>query len=122
MNIITLINAFFVKSVYAQETVTSTLPIPSLPEIITFLVRIFFTISGLAALLYLLLGAFSWITSAGNKENVQKAQEKIQAAIIGLLLIVVVLAIGVTLEQFVFNKEICLGISCPITIPSLLKK
>ena len=98
-----------------NATVAMNFQIPSLPDMISFLIKMFFFIAGLAALLYLLMGAFSWVTSSGDKENVKKAQDKIQAAVIGLIIIVFVLAIMVTLEQFVFNKKFCLGISCPVT-------
>jgi amino acid transporter len=94
---------------------------PSLTDVLSFAIRGFFIIAGIVALLYLLLGALSWITSGGNKENVTKAQEKIQAAILGLILIVAVLAIIVTLEQVVFNEQICLGISCSLKIPQLIQ-
>ncbi|MBI4225630.1 hypothetical protein HY612_00790 [Candidatus Roizmanbacteria bacterium] len=95
--------------------------IPTLGDILTFMIRAFFIVAGLAALLFLLLGALSWVTSGGNKENVDKARDKITAAILGLILIVAVLAIIVTLEQVVFGGRLCLGLSCPITIPSLLQ-
>jgi cytochrome bd-type quinol oxidase subunit 2 len=95
--------------------------IPNLGEILTFVIRFFFVLAGLAALLYLLLGALSWITSGGNKENVEKARDKIQAAIVGMIVIVLVVALIWTLEQVVFKETLCFGISCPITIPSLLK-
>lgn len=95
--------------------------IPTLGDVLTFLIRAFFVIGGLMALLYLLLGAFAWITSGGNKENVDKAREKITNAVIGVILIAVVLAVIVTLEQVVFGSKICFGLSCPITIPSLVK-
>lgn len=95
--------------------------IPDLADLLTFVIRIFFVIAGLVALLYLLLGAFSWITSGGDEDNVKKAREKITAAIIGVVLIVAVLAVIVTLEQVVFRKEICFGISCPATIPNLVR-
>lgn len=95
--------------------------IPSLSEILTFAIRGFFIIGGLVALIFLLLGALSWITSGGDKENISKAQSKITSAIVGVILIVVVLALIVTLEQVVFARRLCLGLSCPITIPSLLK-
>lgn len=94
--------------------------IPSLADVISFLIKAFFVIAGLAALLYLLLGAFAWVTSGGDKENVKKAQDKIQASIIGLLILVAVLAIIVTLEQVVFSQKLCLGITCPLTIPRLI--
>jgi hypothetical protein len=94
--------------------------IPGLADILTFIIRIFFVIAGLVALLYLLLGAFSWITSSGEEEAVGKARQKITAAVIGVILIVAVLAVIVTLEQVVFKTKICFGISCPATIPSLV--
>jgi len=95
--------------------------IPTLSRILTFTIRMFFILAGLAALVMLLLGAFSWITSGGDKDKVHAAQSKIQAAVLGLIMIVVVLALVVTLEQVVFAGRLCFGLSCPITIPSLLK-
>ena len=95
--------------------------IPSLGDILTFTVRVFFVIAGLAALLYLLLGALAWITSGGDKDAVSAAQQKIQAAVIGMILIVAVLAIIWTLEQVVFKRRICLGLSCPLTLPGLIE-
>jgi hypothetical protein len=94
---------------------------PTLAQILTFAIRLIFIIGGLAALVMLLLGAFSWITSGGEKDKVQAAQQKIQAAVLGVIMIAVVLAVVVTLEQVVFAGRICLGLSCGITIPSLLK-
>jgi hypothetical protein len=95
--------------------------IPSFSEILTFAVRAIFVFAGLAALFFLLQGAFAWITSGGEKDAIAKAQAKIQAAVLGVIMIAVVLAIAVTLEQVVFARKICFGLSCPITIPSLLK-
>jgi len=95
--------------------------IPSLGDILTFIIRAFFVIAGLAALLYLLLGALAWITSGGDKEAITAAQQKIQAAVIGMILIVAVLAIIWTLEQVIFNRRICLGLSCPLTLPGLIE-
>lgn len=94
--------------------------IPNFGEVLTFIIRFFFVAAGLATLIFLLLGAFSWITSGGNKENVEKAREKIQAAVIGIVLVVVVLALVALFEQVVFQKKICFGLTCPITFPSLL--
>jgi hypothetical protein len=94
---------------------------PELQDIITFLVRFLFVVAGLAALLYLLLGAISWITAGGNKESVDKAREKIQNAVIGLILVFVVLAIVVLLERIIFPTDCGLGISKKICIPSLVR-
>jgi len=100
--------------------VTPGIGIPSLGGILGFIIKFFFTIAALIALIYLLLGALAWITSGGNKESVDKAQQKIQAAVIGLVVIAAVLALAVTLETYVFKQQICFGISCDIKIPSLL--
>ena len=96
--------------------------IPDLADILTFLIRGFFILAGVMALLMLLMGALAWVTSGGNKENVDKAVDKITAAVLGLIIIVAVLAIIVTMEQIVFGQRLCLGLSCGITIPSLLQE
>lgn len=95
--------------------------IPTFGDILTFLIRGFFALAGVAALVFLLLGAFSWVTSGGNKENVEKAREKIIAAITGVILVIVVVAIVATLEQVVFQQKLCFGLTCPFTVPALLK-
>ena len=94
--------------------------IPSLAVVIGFLIKFLFFFAGLAALLYLLLGAFAWVTSSGDKENVKKAQDKIQAAVIGLVIIVTVVVLIATLEQVVLKGSFCIGLTCPIKIPALL--
>ena len=94
--------------------------IPSLGGILTFVIRLFFVVAGLAALFFLLLGALAWVTSGGSKDAVEGAQKKIIAAVVGVVLIVVVLSIIVTLEQIVFHCAICFGISCEVTIPSII--
>ncbi len=126
-----IVPALYLGSVYivgAQQTVKVQegagglgFAIPDLSLLLTFLIRVFFAIAGLAALLYLLLGALAWITSGGSKEGVDKARDKIEAAIIGLIVIVAVLSLMWTMEQVVFNKSLCFGISCNLTLPVLLK-
>ncbi len=112
-------------AVYAETPpplqVTLPFVIPSLGEILTFAIRTFFTVAALVALVYLILGAFAWITSGGDKEAVKKAQDKITNALLGLIIIVAVLAVAITLEQVVFNKEVCFGLTCPVRIPTLLE-
>ena len=114
----------FDSTVTCQEIDTGELgfKIPSLGDLLTFAIRAFFVIAGLAALFYLLLGALGWVTSGGDKDAVTAAREKIQAAVIGMILIVAVLAIIWTLEQVIFNRRICLGLSCPLTLPGLIEQ
>lgn len=109
-------------TVYAQDVTYGTVKlgfaIPSFDEDLTFIIRGFFLVAGLIALLYLLLGALSWITSGGNKENVDKAREKIQAALIGVILVFIVLAIVGVVENIL---SLGLGITKPIVFPKLIK-
>ena len=95
--------------------------IPSLGDILTFAIRAFFAIAGIAALFYMLIGAFGWVTSGGDKDAISAAREKIQAAVVGMILIVAVLALIWTLEQVIFKRRICLGLSCPVTLPGLIE-
>ncbi len=94
--------------------------IPNLSTVLSFAIRLIFIIGGLSALVFLLLGALAWITSGGEKEKVSEAQKKIQAAVIGVIMIAVVLTVVVTLEQVVFGRAICFGLSCDIVIPPLI--
>lgn len=103
------------------DTNTLNFQIPTFGDILTFIIRLFFVMAGLAALIYLLLGAFTWITSGGNKESVEKSRDKIQAAIVGIILVVIVVAILATLEQVVFSGKLCFGLTCPVSIPALLQ-
>jgi len=107
-----------IPKVYAQAvTIRPGITPPSLSDIIAFVIRGFFILAGLAAILYLLQGAFAWITSGGSKENVQKAQEKIQAAVLGLIIIFIVLSLVVLVEN-IFN--VGLGVSKEIRVPTLV--
>ncbi|MCX6730223.1 MAG: hypothetical protein NTZ55_00040 [Candidatus Roizmanbacteria bacterium] len=113
------------KTSFAQVSSTSRVAvgwtIPSLADVVGFLIKFLFFFAGLAALLYLLLGAFSWVTSSGDKENVKKAQDKIQAAVVGLVIIVVVLVIIATMEQVVLKGTFCVGLTCNIAPPQLIQ-
>lgn len=95
--------------------------IPSLADVIGFTIKFLFFFAGLAALLYLLLGAFSWVTSSGDKENVKKAQDKIQAAVVGLVIIVVVLVLIATMEQVILKNTFCVGLTCNVAPPVLIQ-
>ncbi|MDH7476013.1 MAG: hypothetical protein QHH09_00895 [Microgenomates group bacterium] len=128
MKILNWIKNLIIKPAIAQTTPNPTggmitLPFqnPTLGDVLSFAIRTLFTIAGLAALLYLVLGALSWVTSGGDKEKVDKAQHKIQAAVIGLIVLVAVVALAITLEQVVFSGKICLGFTCPVSFGTLLK-
>lgn len=95
------------------------LPVVGFGQLLTFFIRMIFVIAGIAALIYGLLGGIAWITSGGGKEEITAARDKIQAAIVGVFVLIVVLTVIWTLEQLVFNRTLCFGISCDVTIPGL---
>lgn len=68
-------------------------PQQGLGNIIGFGIRMFILVAGLFLIIYLLWGAFDWITSGGEKEKITKAQNKITNAVIGILLVFVVLMV-----------------------------
>ena len=55
--------------------------------IVSFIVSFIIVIAFLAALLFIVIGAFQWITSGGDKQKVADARNHIIAAIIGLIVI-----------------------------------
>lgn len=57
-------------------------------EYTVYLWRAAITIGALAVIVYFLLGAFTWITSGGDKAKVEDARNKITNAVIGLVLLV----------------------------------
>jgi hypothetical protein len=67
-------------------------PVEGLGSLIGWGLNIFIILDGLFMLVYLLWGAFDWISSSGDKEKVNKAQSKITNALIGMILIFAILA------------------------------
>lgn len=76
-------------------------PISSIPDnpteaigaLISTGIHIFIFVAAIAMMIYLLLGAFEWIVSGGEKEKITKAQLKITNAVVGIVVIIAVLAI-----------------------------
>jgi len=75
-------------------------PVSSIPtdpataagSLISLVIQVFIFIAALALLIYLMLGAFEWITSGGDKDKLSKAQLKITNAIVGIFVIIVALS------------------------------
>lgn len=65
------------------------------------------------AMIYLLTGAFHWITSGGDKTNLENARGKIIHAIVGLIVLASVWAVMTLVGQF-------LGIEFPnLSLPTI---
>ncbi len=68
-------------------------PILGLGKLITFGINAFILVSGFALLIYLLWGAFEYITSGGESERINKARDKMVHAVIGIIVVFLALVI-----------------------------
>lgn len=96
-----IFNLIFVKIAYAGTvnlgTVTGVGPFQTaaassgsgLERLISLIVGALTAISGIAFLIYFVLGGLSWITAGGKQDAVQKAQKQMTDAAIGLIVVVV---------------------------------
>jgi len=91
----------------------------ALASLIGFFIQIVFLVGGLAALVYLLWGALDWLMSSGEKEKIQKAQNKIMNAVIGLLLIVVSFTVFSFIMGTVLGGKFGIGGDFKITVPGI---
>ncbi len=57
-------------------------------DIILYFINLVLLIVGIVAVLFLIIGGFRYITSAGNDESVESAKKTIQNAIIGLIVVI----------------------------------
>lgn len=72
----------------------------ALGKIISSLIGAFLIIAFVLALIYLLTGGLAWITSEGDKQNLEKARQKITQAIVGLVIVASAYAIFKLVGQF----------------------
>jgi len=76
-------------------------PISSIPSeptvafgsLISAGIYLFIVVASLAMLIYLMLGAYEWIISGGEKDRLSKAQLKITNAVVGIIVMIVVLSV-----------------------------
>ncbi|MBI4973347.1 hypothetical protein HZC27_01925 [Candidatus Roizmanbacteria bacterium] len=94
-------------------------PVQGLGNLIAFFIQIVLFIGGLAALLYLLWGAFDWINSSGEKEKLTKAQNKMMNAVIGLILMVAAFTIFSFVMGTVLGGKFGIGGDFQITLPRI---
>ena len=81
------------------------------------IVGILLTIATVWAFWQLLVGAFDWISSGGDKSRIETAQQKILHAIIGLILVFAAWAIFLVLLRFL--GIIGTGGQINLTLPNL---
>jgi hypothetical protein len=83
----------------------------TLGDVISGLIPLIFVGAGLLLFLYLIIGGFELLTSAGNPKSVESAKNKITNAIIGFLIIFVAYWLTQILETI-------LGISILVPRPT----
>jgi|SRR5581483_12007108 len=65
----------------------------SLPELISNVVKIMLMFAGIIAVVFIIIGGYQYITSAGNDEAAEKGKKTLVNAIIGIVVIVLSYAI-----------------------------
>lgn len=79
--------------VFAQGSTSINITKPDIVKITDFgvliggIVGIALVVAAIFAFFYLIYGGISWITSGGDKAGVEAAQHRIQAALLGLLIV-----------------------------------
>lgn len=85
--------------------------------VLTNAIKIAVIIGALFALFMLITGAFDWITSEGEKENIDKARRKITNAFVGLailaLAIIIIRIVGTILNVDLLNPGAIKPLSAP---------
>lgn len=71
----------------------ATVQITNLGKLLGSLVGVVLILAALAAFFFLIYGGISWIISGGDKSKVETAQKRIQAALLGLIIVFAVWAL-----------------------------
>lgn len=74
-------------------------PAATLGTVIAFFIRMFLILASMFVLIYLLWGAFDWVTSGGDKAKVEKAQYKMTQAVIGIVVVIASLGLWLILTD-----------------------
>lgn len=91
------------------------LRITSIGQLISSLISLVLVIAGILAFVYLIWGGLQWITSGGDKGNVEVAQKRIQAALVGLFIVFASWAVMLLIQSFLGVNFV--GGSFPIQLP-----
>jgi len=69
--------------------------------LVSSLMSFIMAVAALAVLIFLLLGAIEWITSAGDKNKLESARNKMMHAALGIIILSATTAIFMVIQQFV---------------------
>lgn len=83
-----------------NQNLQNTTGVDYLQKLITALVTLAFVVGVVLFLFMLIIGAIQWISSGGDKANLEAARGKITNALIGLVVLFLIIAIIKLLETF----------------------
>ncbi len=78
----------------------------SLSQFIIKIINIALSVAGLIAVLFLIIGGFRYITSAGNEETAEQAKKIITNAIIGIVVIILSFVIVRVISSALANNQV----------------
>jgi hypothetical protein len=78
----------------------------SISQFIMKIINIALTVAGLIAVLFLIIGGFRYITSAGNEETAESAKKIIINAIIGVVIIILSFVIVRVISNALVNNNV----------------
>ena len=93
-------NNLITKVFAADEIINNPTNLSSAGAVLVLAVRILLIGAGVVAVLAIIVGGYTYITSVGNPENVGKAKATIMYGVIGLLICL----LAVYIVQFLFIK------------------
>ena len=126
--LLTLAFLVIVPVVLADTTTTINIVKPtgaidaSLQNVINNALKIVFAVAGFLVLVFLIMGAFQWMMSGGEKEAVGRARSRITHALIGLAILVLAFVIASVIQSLVgidILKIELPNLSNPVPIPTV---
>jgi len=96
----TLLSFFFASPAFAQAD-PAPLKLTGIDAIITKVLDIVFPVAGIACVVFIIIGGYMWIVSAGDPAKIKQAQGTLTWAIIGLVFILVATLIVRVVTDFI---------------------
>lgn len=93
LSFFSLLAASFSVNIRSQDGLPDPAPFTDVGFLFSTVLQALFTIAGLGALAYLVLGGIKYITSSGDKVNTQAARDQITHAVLGLAIVAASVAI-----------------------------
>lgn len=96
---------------------SSTLAIVGLGDIISNIIGLMTILGGIWFFIQIIISAIAWISSGGDKQNLQTAQKRLTNAVIGLFIVVASYAIAGVIGLFfgldILQSEVLFGMIHP---------